>query len=160
MGCRVYSTGNLQVRDATWTRIPWSSQRFGRLDGADFNYLVPEFPTFIHFPASTEPVLAGSYLIGAHVEFSANATGQRGVRLVNQAYPTDLDRADVAAVRRTDSIGAGSAMGLSIASMVGFVGGSSIACEVYQDSGGDLTLNSANAYSAEMWAVRLGLYPV
>ncbi len=158
IGCRVYSSGNLQVRDNTWTRIPWSAQRFGRFDGRDFNYLAPEYPTLVHFPTSTTPIMNGYWLIGAHVEFSPNVTGQRGVRIVVQGYPTDLDRADVIAVRRTDSIGAGSAMALSVPTQWRFVGGSNLAVEVFQDSGADLTINAASSYSAELWAVRMGTY--
>lgn len=157
-GGRVYSTGNVQVRDTTWTRIPWSGQRFGRVDNRDFDFLVPGYPAFMHFPAAYIPSMSGHWLIGAHVEFTGNATGQRGIRLIAQGYPTDLDREDVFASRQTDSIGASSAMALSIVSQWRFIGGSNLAVEVYQNSGADLQINAATSYSAEMWAIRIGTY--
>lgn len=159
IGCRLYSTGNLQVRDATWTAIPWSAQRFGRFDGRDYDFFLREYPMFIHLPSSTTPKLNGAWLVGAHVEFTGNATGQRGVRLVERGSPQDLDATRVIASRRTDSIGAGSAMALSIMTLYQEVGGANLTTEVFQDSGADLQINSSAAYSAEMWAIRSSLYP-
>lgn len=160
IGCRLYSTGNLQVRDSAWTAIPWAAQRFGRFDGRDYDYFLREYPTFIHLPSSTTPVLNGTWLVGAHIEFTGNATGQRGVRLVERGQPQDLDATRILATRRTDSVGAGTAMALSILTLYREVGGANLTTEVFQDSGADLQINSSAAFTAEMWAIKGSLYPV
>lgn len=154
LGCRVYG-GAQEIPNAVWTPVVWSTQLFGKANGEDMDYLVPDHPAFVHFTSAD--IMHGYWAVGAHVAFAGNTVGERGVRLVHKEWPTDLSSQTVAASRVEEAVAAATEHSMAITTLYSPIFGTrSITCEVYQSSGDKLQLNASPHLSPEMWAVQLG----
>lgn len=87
---------------------------------------------------------AGTYLIGGHIEFAANATGQRGIAIGNGTVYLAQQLVDAAAAGVT---------ALSVAALYAVTAGSYVDLSAYQSSGGALNVTRSDARSPEFWAV-------
>lgn len=87
---------------------------------------------------------AGYYLVGAAVEFAANATGRRGVRIVHSVSST------VIAMSLEDATPSGT-HGLTLGTPWNPAAAEYFTLEVFQNSGGALNCTRAASYSPEFW---------
>lgn len=145
-GCRVYNNANISVANNTWQALTYNTERFDSFDNAS--------STFHSTSANTDRItiptgLGGYYLIGGHVEFAANTTNRRGIRIVHSVGTTVLasDEQEATVV----------AMGLSISTLFALAAAEYVTMEVFQNSGGAINAQASGNYSPEFWAVRLGI---
>lgn len=92
---------------------------------------------------------AGAYLIGATGEFAASAAGVRELQIrVNGATVID--------VQRGPNHGAGLVARLEVTTLYEFAVNDYVEVVAYQDSGGNLNLNSGANYTPEFWMTWMG----
>lgn len=146
-GARVYNSANISVANAAWTALTFDTERWDLFDDAASTF----HSTVSNTGRITVPTnLDGYYLIGGHVEFASNTTGQRGIRITHSSGPT------VIAAQVVDAVGA-VAQGLSVTTLWSMAATNYVTLEVYQSSGGALNALNTNAYSPEFWMVRVGV---
>lgn len=165
-GTRVLGTGQ-EISSGRWTTVAWSTDRFGWSNGQQMSYRTDLRPDVLYLPAVPDVTrFAGYWMIGAHVAFEANVTGQRGVRLsISGSYLANF-QTTILASQVVIAAGAGETA-LSVMTVDGgdstfgvdngIFGGTIFICEVYQDSGVPLQINSSPAYSAEFWIRHMGV---
>lgn len=91
---------------------------------------------------------AGLYSVTAHGSFASNATGNRYIAIkLNGSIYIAVDLRLAASGQRTD---------MSIATIYKFAAGDYITVEVYQNSGGALSLDSVGNYTPELAATWIG----
>lgn len=136
---RVYNNANISIATGTATALTFNSERYD--DGSLHS-------TAANTGRLTAPV-AGLYSIGASVEFAANAVGVRVV-IVQLNGTTNLVRQDQAASGAGNFIGVSTEYRLSAGDYVEAV--------VFQNSGGNLNVNSSGNVSPEFWMHRVSGY--
>lgn len=153
-GCRVFGEAQ-QIPDSQWTEVAWSTQRFGRADGRDVDFLLSEYPTFVHLPITPADQMNGYFLIGAHIAWAGNTTGKRGMRLVSHGNKIAVDSYTTQAGRFVEATAAGAYQSQSIMTIDGVnAGGGSYALQVWQDSGDTLELQAVPGSSPEFWVYK------
>lgn len=154
-GCRVYG-GSQQIADSVWTEIAWTEQRWGRWSGQDMNFLLSEYPSFVHLPIVPADAMAGYFLIGAHVAWTGNTTGSRGIRIMSRGNKVNLTSGSIIAAKMKEATAAGAVMTMSVQTLDGSnAGGGSYTIQVYQDSGDTLELVSIPGASPECWVAKV-----
>lgn len=129
--CRVYNNSNFLVATSTLTAVTFNSERN---DNAGIH------STSANTGRLTAPV-DGFYWISANVSFASNATGFREVNLrLNGA--TNIGRDSKNAVN-------GSGTAFSFGALYKLAAGDYVEVVVFQNSGGNLNVDSASAYSPE-----------
>lgn len=165
-GGRVYG-GAQDIPDSTWTLVTWDAQRFGKSQGQDINFLRSERPELIVTPSRPYGKWAGYYMLGAHVAFAPNATGDRGLRISYWSLPFD-NTPDTILASQFQGAHAGE-NSLSVTAFNGepqgssdsFQDGNAFAVEVYQSSGDSLALiTGVGAYSPEFWFYQMAVEPL
>lgn len=157
VGCRLSASAQ-QIPDSQWTEVQFSTQRFGRHNGQDIAYTVSDYPTFLHLPTRPYGAMGGYWLIGAHIAWAGNVTGNRGIRLASHGNTVNLSTYTVLAQK----VGAATAAGLLMRQSVVTVddynsGGGSYSLQVYQSSGDVLGIEQIANSSAEIWALKMGV---
>jgi hypothetical protein len=108
----------------------------------------------MHDPATNNERItirkAGYYLVGANVEWAANATGTRALQIYGGAGAADL-------LNRVWSPAAGASWPLiqQVSGVWYFNALDILVCSVYQDSGGALNVVATSPSSPSFWAHRL-----
>lgn len=145
-GCRVYNSANISVSSGSYTALTFDSERFDSFDNTASTYHSTSANTDrITIPAG----LGGYYLIGAHVEFAANSTNRRGIRLIHS-----VGSAVIAAEEQQSTA---NDMGLSITTLWSLAATEYVTVQVWQNSGGALNVQASAKYSPEFWAIRVGV---
>lgn len=145
-GCRVYNSANISIPDAAWTALTFNTERFDLYDNAASTFHSTVSTTGrITIPTG----LGGYYLIGGHVEFAANTTNRRGIRIVHSVGAT--------VIAADDQEAPAAAMGLSITTLWPIAAAEYVTLEVWQNSGAALNALASGNYSPEFWAVRIGV---
>ena len=137
--CRVYNSAAITCTTSVVTTITFNSERFDPF-GMHSTSANTERITF---------VVPGRYLVGASIEFAANATGQRAATIELNAVTA------ITSILMDATAGALTAR-FPLVALYDFVPGDYIRVVAFQNSGGDLTVTSAGNYSPEMWAQRVG----
>lgn len=146
-GARVYNNANISIGGGAWTALTFNSEYWDTHDNAA--------STFHNTGANTDRLTipagrGGYYLVGASVEFAANATGKRGIRLVHSVgatvFATSLEDATPTGVHA-----------LTITSLWSLAAAEYVTCEAFQDSGGALNANRSADYSPEFWIAFVGV---
>lgn len=146
-GCRAYNSAAISIPDAAWTALTFNSEYWDTHDAAASTFHSTSSNTGrITIPAGR----GGYYLFGASVEFAANATGRRGVRIVHSVGAT------VFAESLEDATPSG-AHALTIATLWSIAAAEYATVEVFQNSGGALNCNRSGDYSPEFWATFVGI---
>lgn len=134
---RVYNSANIAISNATNTALTFDSERF---DNGGFH------STVTNTGRLTAP-FAGVYLIGAHIAWEPNATGQRLLTLrVNGGTTFASTQNSGATANDTSSVAA--AYALAATDYVEVV--------VFQDSGSAKNVNTVSAISPEFWISFMG----
>ncbi|HXI15477.1 MAG TPA: hypothetical protein VNM48_03825 [Chloroflexota bacterium] len=135
--CRAYHSAIQSIPHATPTALALNSERFDT--------------DAIHDTAINNSRLtcktAGKYSIIGHVEWSANATGVRQLRLVLNGVTS------LVIVAVTTPVGAGYQ---GIATIADLVVNDYVELQAYQDSGGALTVSNAAQYGCEFMMAKIG----
>lgn len=146
-GTRVYNNANISVANAAWTALTFNTERFDLYDGAASTFHSTVSNTGrITIPAS----LGGYYIIGGHVEFATNTTGQRGIRIIHSVGATEL------AGEQTQAIGV-NPNAVSVVTGFALNAAEYVTLEVYQSSGAALNALASANYSPEFWAIRVAV---
>lgn len=132
MGARVYNDANVVVTGSAIIALPFNSERW---DTNNFH------STSIQTTRLTIPI-AGKYWISGHVEFAGNAVGVRQAIIYVNGVTTPI------AVSRVTPANTG-ASHISVSTEYIFNVGDFVQLAVFQDSGGNLNVNSAANYSPE-----------
>lgn len=155
VGCRILG-GQQQIPDSQWTEIAWTQQRWGRWDGEDVNYLLSDRPTFVHLPTRPNLAMDGYWLIGAHIVWEGNSTGERRMQINSHGNKIDLTSQTPLAEKQKAATGTGLVMGMSLITLDAFnAGGGSYSVTVWQNSGDALGLQLLPGASPEIWMVKL-----
>jgi len=137
-GARVYNSGNISISDSAFTDLTFDSER---QDTDDY-----------HNPGSNPERLTvpvdGTYLVTGHLRFAASSTGVRIVRIVRGGTT-------VLAQQRITSLSF-SVIEFSIATTHILPAGQYVTLSVWQNSGGNLNVESANNFSPEFSIALLG----
>lgn len=132
------TTGDQSITTGTWTPVQHNAADV--YDTNDFHD-----PVTNNSRATIPSGLGGLYAIGAHVSFTANATGRRGAQLyLNGA--TDLSTILV-------TTNASGSTNLTINTQYALAAGDYVEVRAFQESGGNLTVGGA------LWIARLGQVP-
>lgn len=136
--CRVYNSANISITNNTLTALTFDTEEFDV--GAGMH------STSVNTGRLTVPTgCGGKYVIGADIEFAANATGSRLIRLrVNGAT-------NIAQVQYPSSSGT-YASALAISSVYALSAADYVEVVVLQDSGGALNVTTQASYSPRFWA--------
>ena len=137
--CRVYHNAYQSIPNATWTWLSFNSERW------DTDSIHDTVTNNSRLTCRT----AGKYQISLSVVWAANATGQRGVGL----------RVDGATYIVTDfrmPNSAGILPGFAVSTLWNLAVDSYVELGVYQESGGNLNINSSASNSPEFMMVRVG----
>lgn len=142
-GARVYNSAAISIPDNVWTALTFDTERFDLYDNAA--------STFHSTGANTDRItipagLGGYYLIGGHVEFAANTTNRRGIRIVHSVGTTVIASDEQEATAND--------MGLSIMTLYPLAAGEYVTIQVLQNSGGALNAKASGNYSPEFWVAR------
>lgn len=145
-GCRVRNTAAISVANNAWQALTFDAERFDLYDGAA--------STFHSTSANTDRItipagLTGYYLIGGHVEFAANTTNRRGIRIVHSVGAT--------VIASDEQEATATAMGLSISTFFLLSAAEYVTLEVFQNSGGAINAQATLSYSPEFWVCRVGI---
>jgi hypothetical protein len=133
---RVYNSANISIPDVTDTALTFNSERFD----TDTMHSTVSNTGRITFTT------AGTYLVGATVEFAANATGRRHLHLrVNGSTYIAGERAPSATAADTAL--------LSVATLYAFSAADYVEVVVYQNSTAALNVTAAGNRSPEFWAI-------
>lgn len=138
---RIYNSSTQSISTATLTTLTFNSERYdtGAMHSTSTNTSRLTVPK------------PGVYLVGGHVEFAANATGQRGLYLyLNGATYLAYDIHDASAANET---------AVTVSTVDQFVVGDYVELRVYQSSGGMLNVNSVSRYTPEFHMTFLADYP-
>lgn len=138
---RVYHSATQSLSTATVTTLSFNSERYdtGAMHDTSTNNSRLTVPK------------PGVYLVGGHVEFAANATGQRGLYLyLNGATYLAYDIHDASAANET---------AVTVSTVDQFVVGDYVELRAYQSSGGMLNVNSVTRYTPEFHMTFLADYP-
>lgn len=135
--CRAYNSANLAIANITETAVTLNSERF---DNAAVH------STSSNTARMTIPSGAGGkYIIGAHIEFANNATGNtRNLHLRLNGTTA------VAAINNT-APNASAVTRLTITTVYPLAAAEYVEATGYQDSGGSLNINVASNYSPEVY---------
>lgn len=90
----------------------------------------------------------GWYLIGGNISFDGNATGIRGLAIIQDGYA-------YLSVVYTNNLGAGASVDMNINTAVDATAGSYLQLMAYQSSGGNLNILRSPSWSPEFWLVKL-----
>ena len=131
--CRVYHSANQSLTSGVAAVLAFGAERY------DTDTL---HDTAVNNSRITM-VTPGKYRFGASVEYEANATG---VRLVHV-----LLNGTTAIATETEAAAGAAASRLTISGEYAFAAGDYLQLQVYQDSGGALSVVSAGNYSPEFW---------
>jgi len=135
---RAYNNANLAWGTGVDTVVTLNSERF---DNAAMH------STSSNTSRGTVPAGgAGKYLFGSLVEFAANVTGGRGCH-IKMNGTTYIAKSVV-----QGSTGAGDTTSMTVTSSYALIAADYVEMWAYQSSGGFLNINSASAYSPELWA--------
>ncbi len=146
-GARVYNSAAESIGGAAWTPLTFNSEWWDTHDAASSTFHSTSSNTGrLTIPAGR----GGYYLIGASVEFAADPTGIRGLRLVHSVGAT------VIATSLEDATPTG-VHALTISTLWSLAAAEYVTCEVYQNSGGALNANRSAAYSPEFWMTFVGI---
>jgi hypothetical protein len=134
--CRVFNSAALSATNAVARVLNCDSERVdvGAMHSTSANTERITIPTGG----------GGWYLLGAHIQWAANATGSRSVSIVLNATTT---LAYHTAINLTATV-----FEQSISTAYQLVAGDFIAGAGLQNSGGALNINAAANYSPEVWA--------
>lgn len=145
-GARVRNSANISVPNNTWTALTFDSERFDSYDDAAATF----HSTSSNTGRLVIPVgLDGYYFVGGHVEFAADTTNRRGIRIVHSVGATEYGGEDGEATAV--------AMSLSTATYLYLAAGEYVTLEVFQNSGGALNVLASGNYSPEFWITRHGI---
>lgn len=145
-GARVYNSANISVPNNTWTALTFNTERYDLYDNAASTF----HSTGVNTGRFTVPAgLGGYYLVGGHVEFAANTTNRRGIRIVHSVGSAVI-AADEQEATAND-------MGLSVSTLWLLSAAEYVTLEVLQNSGGAINCQSSASYSPEFWIVRIGV---
>lgn len=141
--CRIYNSAAISIPNDTFTMLTFNSERY------DINAM---HSTATNTGRMTVPTgWGGLYTVGCTLQFAANATGFRGLRLVvngTTVIAEDLRNAITA-------VGVGTQMGLS--GEYPLVAGDWLEVHVIQTSGAALNVAVAGNKSPEAWCRWSGL---
>lgn len=135
-GCRVANNAAIAITTATVTALTFNTIRFD---------------PFVLFTSGTSQIVfnrAGRYLVGGTIEFAANGVGYRQVAI-------RLNGTAVLAQQNRLPIGGAVNDSLSLFTEYEFVSGDFVELIVFQNSGGNLNVNSTGNYSPEFYATRV-----
>ena len=141
-GARVYNSANISVsHNDSSAPLTFDSERF---DTGDFH------STSSNTGRLTAPT-AGLYLMGACVQFAANATGLRALllRLNGSTF----------IVRELIDIDSATTHGLAVSTTYQLAAGDYVEAIAFQTSGGALNVEAGANYSPEFWINHLGPAP-
>lgn len=134
---RVFHDANQSIDDSTVTALAFNSERFDT-DG-------------IHDTATNNSRLtcatAGTYLIGASVEWASSATGNRNLSLRLNGTTFLVGVAQTALTGATTQ--------QQFATLYDLAAADYVECMVFQTSGGALNVNAQGNYTPEFWMVRV-----
>jgi len=139
IACRVYNDANFTHNSTgNWLAITFNSERWDTT-GMHEGVTNPSRITF---------ALGGWYLVGGNIVFAANDTGIRGcaVRLGGSTY--------IGMKTQTNS-GASTTVHITISILYYFAATNYVELMGFQDSGGNLNINTYGNYSLEFWAIRM-----
>ncbi|HXI18490.1 MAG TPA: hypothetical protein VNM48_19165 [Chloroflexota bacterium] len=135
--CRAFHSATQSIPHATPTALAFNSERF------DTDAIHDTATNNSRFTCKT----AGKYIITGHVEWSANATGVRQLRIVlNGATPLII-------VAVTTPVGAGYQ---GVATIADLAVNDYVELQAYQDSGSALTISTPAQYGCEFMMTRIG----
>ncbi len=136
-GARVYHDTTVGYGNASWLSISFNSEHH---DDGGLHSTVTDTHKL------TIPT-AGWYVITGHIKWAANATGVRGIRIMNNA-------ATILASLLVDAVQGGvSGTNLSIGTAVKLSANDYLELQVYQNSGGTLNITAAQWESPEFAAL-------
>lgn len=146
-GARVYNNANISIANNAWTALTFNSEYWDTHDAAASTFHSTSSNTGrLTIPAGR----SGYYLVGATVEFAADATGKRGLRLVHSVGAT------VFAASIEDATPTG-VHALTIVSLWNLAAAEYVTCEVFQNSGAAINANRSADYSPEFWITLQGV---
>lgn len=133
---RVYNSAAISLPTGAVTALTFNSERYdiGACHSTSSN------TSRLTVPSGE----AGKYLIGATVGFAANPTGYRAILLQVNGVTTIAQQDAI-------SLGAGSAMYLSICTENALAAGDYVELKAFQNSGGNLNALASGNYSPEFW---------
>ena len=138
IGARAYNSGNVTIGTASWTALTFDSERW------DTDTIHSTVANTGRLTATT----AGMYLISATITWTANATGNRGIRLMLNGAT------QIATLRFTTIDGANANQ--TVTTVYQLSATEYVTVEVYQDSGGDLAVVAAGNNSPEFMMQKIG----
>lgn len=145
-GCRVYNSAAISVSSGSWTALTFDTERYDSFDNAASTFHSTSSNTGrITIPAG----LGGYYLIGGHIEFAANTTNRRGIRIVHSVGS--------AVIASDEQEATANDMGLSVVTLWSLAATEYVTLEVIQNSGGNLNVQASGNYSPEFWMTRVGV---
>lgn len=141
---RVYHNAAQSISNTTFTTLAFNSEATTGFDTEAMHDLVTN-------NSRITIVTPGVYLVGASVDFAANATGVRLVVLHRFASGGGGDTA-IASVDGV-TIGTVDDHSMSLVTAYAMAAGDYFTLQVWQNSGGALNVPASSAYSPEFWAV-------
>lgn len=127
-GAHVYTSSGGSVANLTYTAIGFDLE----ISDTD-NYHDPAAPTRLTAP------FAGTYMVGAFVDFAANATGDRSARLRKNATTRIAEQ--IGKPRGSDSLAA-----VTLWGEINLAAGDYVEIEAWQSSGGSLGINTGTFF--------------
>jgi hypothetical protein len=131
---RVYNTASISLANGAGTALTFDTERF---DVGGFH------STSVNTGRLTIPV-AGTYLVGANVQYAANATG------VRQGY-IRLNGTTVLVANLVPAVTGGVVTEQVLVTMYNFAANDYVELVAFQNSGGALNLVAVGNYSPEFW---------
>ena len=141
VGCRVYNSALQIIANNTETALTFDSERYD----TDAFHSTSSNTNRITIPTG----LGGRYLVGAGIEFAANATGARILLLKHSS-------GNAMAENCMPVVSAAISCRMSCNSIYQMAAGDYAEVTVYQNSGGNLNVTVGANYSLEFWCQRLG----
>ena len=142
--CYVYNSANISVANATSQALTFDTEFFdnGGLHSTAVN------TNRITIPADG----GGLYLVGAHVQWAANATGYRQLEI-------RIDGTTTVTFDRVPNSGGADGSRNNINGIYSIAAGSYFELYAYQNSGGALNATASGAVGISFWATWLSINP-
>jgi hypothetical protein len=137
-GARVYNSADITLTTGAAAALTFNSERY---DDADYH------STSSNTSRLTIPQ-PGRYRVGASVVFASNATGYREIYLQASSGATRIADMLIPAV-------SGNSTRLVVMTEWEFAASDYVEVYAFQNSGGNLNVTSASAYSPEFWISRI-----
>jgi hypothetical protein len=139
IGCRVYGTANQSLPASTSTLVSFDAERF---DTDNMHTTSPNGRITFN--------TAGYYIVGANIQFSANASGVRMVSIKRNGTKVIGEQA-------LGAVSSSIATSINVSTIYYFNAGDYVECYAYQSSISSITINrTTDETSPEFYAMRIG----